>query len=574
MQVRIPKAIALAHSAALEKIGVSTSTLSWQDHVNFDMENQSKKNLRSLCDDLEGDSLRGVPTLIKDIEAWILATSSTSKKASKLPKARSVKQAYGFLKEFIRKLKSKTLYQRVQKGNEGVTLAYYAEQMNFHPRDRYHPEYFTLHLAYEEFGVILVSHTNWQSYDCLRMSAPEMLLNKGYMTETVELKEDYDNHLASYSMYRNKIGKQFLAVGLADDKGVDGNTDDNNRYHWWYNSKNTDIILDKGGEPARVVIDVFRESNKDKDDKDDNVDYYFWSYKNKTDDPEEEIELEEGDETPTKRSIIPIHPFVVVFDLKKHVRLRVHMGNLEPYKYEEDIRERLVLPEANANLIDTLLLKQDMSFKDIVKGKAGGIMILCQGPPGTGKTLTAEVYAESLKRALYTVQCSQLGLNATELEDNLMKVLARGRRWGAVMLLDEADVYVHERGNDLVQNAIVGVFLRVLEYHAGVLFLTTNREDLVDDAILSRCTARIPYHIPAPSDQGKIWESLSKANGLTLKNGTIKEIVKQHKTLSGRDIKNLLKLARMVAEDRGCKIDAELITEMRQFKPTTDGHGD
>ena len=38
-------------------------------------------------------------------------------------------------------------------------------------------------------------------------------------------------------------------------------------------------------------------------------------------------------------------------------------------------------------------------------------------------------------------------------------------------------------------NAVVGVFLRVLEYFNGLLFLTTNRIDDIDEAIVSRCIA-------------------------------------------------------------------------------------
>ena len=45
-------------------------------------------------------------------------------------------------------------------------------------------------------------------------------------------------------------------------------------------------------------------------------------------------------------------------------------------------------------------------------------------------------------------------------------------------------------------NAVVGVFLRVLEYFNGLLFLTTNRVDDIDEAIVSRCIALIRYHAP------------------------------------------------------------------------------
>ncbi len=154
-----------------------------------------------------------------------------------------------------------------------------------------------------------------------------------------------------------------------------------------------------------------------------------------------------------------------------------------------------------------------------------------------------------------------------------MKVLARGQRWGAVMLLDEADVYVHQRGSDLQQNAIVGVFLRVLEYSQGVLFLTTNRGDLVDDAILSRCTARIPFKIPSAEDQERIWRALIETNGADVTEEELQDILMEHDSLSGRDIKNLLKLALMVAKDNKRRIDVDLIREMKMFKPTVTCKG-
>jgi len=101
---------------------------------------------------------------------------------------------------------------------------------------------------------------------------------------------------------------------------------------------------------------------------------------------------------------------------------------------------------------------------DIVEGKSGGTTVLCAGPAGVGKTLTAEVYSEIIKRPLYRVHSGQLGLNVSEMEKALKDTLIRAQRWGAVMLIDEADVYIRRRNDSLSSNAVVGVFLRVLEY--------------------------------------------------------------------------------------------------------------
>ena len=264
---------------------------------------------------------------------------------------------------------------------------------------------------------------------------------------------------------------------------------------------------------------------------------------------------------------IPLHPFLACFEMKRHRRLRIDVGQLQEYVYDPHLSSKLILPTDSRNLVEMLLAHKGQ-FRDIVAGKSGGAIILCAGIPGTGKTLTAEVYAEVMARPLYTVQASQLGTDPDCLEDELLKTFARASRWNAIMLLDEADVYVHTRGNDLQQNAIVGVFLRVLEYYKGVLFLTTNRSDLVDDAIASRCVARIDYKAPIPEDQRAIWKVLCSTAGITIEQSVIDAVVARYPDLTGRDVKNLLKLAKLVSDSRDCDITLDVLRFVKRFKPT------
>ena len=146
--------------------------------------------------------------------------------------------------------------------------------------------------------------------------------------------------------------------------------------------------------------------------------------------------------------------------------------------------------------------------------------------------------------------------------------MRRASRWNAFLLLDEAIVYFGERGNNLIQNAIVGVFLRVLEYHSSLMFLTTNRPEIVDDAIASRCIARIDYKYPSLDDQKKIWNVLSKTSNIQLTPEIINEIVSKHNKLSGRDIKNLLKLANLQAVSKDEKLSLAHVSYVIQFSPT------
>ncbi|GAA6041750.1 hypothetical protein JCM8097_008312 [Rhodosporidiobolus ruineniae] len=131
---------------------------------------------------------------------------------------------------------------------------------------------------------------------------------------------------------------------------------------------------------------------------------------------------------------------------------------------------------------------------DVIEGKGGGLVIALHGPPGVGKTLTAEAVAESLRVPLYTVGAGSLGVHADELERRLRDTLDVAEGWGAVLLIDEADVFLEERSRtDVARNAMVSVFLRMLEHHSGVLFLTTNRIRSIDEAFMSRFSLAITY---------------------------------------------------------------------------------
>lgn len=583
MDVRVAKEVWMACEAVLDAPPfakeVERDSFRWHTYIKLDLADYKAPDLVRLRDEVAKFlDTRGAKTLHRDVSSWLTANETPGGLA--VVKARTCNQAYKLVTEYIRRTARKHVYEREQEGIEGVMLCYWVERIEYHSGEKREgrrvPSCFRLKLYYEEFGTINSTGVTIQEYECLGLTAHQILVRAGLLPETPTLRADYEANIAKYGDYYDKVGTQCHAIGVADDRGIDGNDDDDDR--WWRNSRRTQLRLDKDGEPARVVIDIFHENPKTKDERDDTYSTYFWgSQKNITFDEDGESEwVGDDDEVPEStdeekaKTEIPIHPYIAVFDLKRHKRLRIHVGNLELYKYDTTIRDKLILPKLNSMLIDNLLANKESTFRDVLRGKSGGTIILCQGPPGTGKTLTAEIYSEALGRPLYNVQCAQLGTDADALEDELLKCMARARRWAAVMLLDESDVYVHTRGNDLQQNAIVGVFLRTLEYHAGVLFMTTNRGDLVDDAILSRCTARIPYGMPAKADQLQIWRVLADANSIDLSNKTIAGIVDLHPHLSGRDIKNLLKLANYVALQRKCHITPALIDEVKIFKPTTD----
>ncbi|KAH8424982.1 ATP-binding protein [Aspergillus melleus] len=155
-------------------------------------------------------------------------------------------------------------------------------------------------------------------------------------------------------------------------------------------------------------------------------------------------------------------------------------------------------PETNSSSSSSSSRLPEMPVQrefDVVKGKGKGLVILLHGAPGVGKTSTAECVAAHTGRPLFPITCGDLGgNNAQEVETNLERFFDLARKWGCVLLLDEADVFLGERvAGNLQQNSLVSVFLRVLEYYSGILILTTNRVGQFDEAAISRIDCALYY---------------------------------------------------------------------------------
>lgn len=139
-------------------------------------------------------------------------------------------------------------------------------------------------------------------------------------------------------------------------------------------------------------------------------------------------------------------------------------------------------------------------------------------------------------------------------ELNLKTILQYATKWRAVVLFDEADVFLEARdpsGVDSKRNSLVAVFLKELEYFSGIVFLTTNRLSSFDMAMKSRVHLALGYAPPGWDTRRQLWRQclLSGASGDESDIDNVDSVVDllMGEKLNGREISNAVNTARTIA---------------------------
>ncbi|KAF5013872.1 hypothetical protein FDECE_153 [Fusarium decemcellulare] len=238
--------------------------------------------------------------------------------------------------------------------------------------------------------------------------------------------------------------------------------------------------------------------------------------------------------------------------------------------------QNLVLHDDTKDVIKALITHRVSSSlsTDLIRGKGSGLILLLHGPPGTGKTLTAESVADQAQKLLYRVTCGDIGTQPEAVERYLTGLLRLAKLWDCVVLLDEAEVFLQERSlTDLNRNALVSVFLRVLEYYdvlAGILILTSNRVGTLDEGFKSRIQLALEYPKLDGDARRRVWENFINS----LENDAeasaeidIADLRRNLRNLSvyelnGREIRNAINVARPLALSTGTLVDFKCLKKV------------
>ncbi|KAH7140403.1 P-loop containing nucleoside triphosphate hydrolase protein [Dactylonectria estremocensis] len=284
-------------------------------------------------------------------------------------------------------------------------------------------------------------------------------------------------------------------------------------------------------------------------------------------------------------------PYSVGYSLDRKEWCRYLVENLREVAWKNDAWSSLILDDGQKSILEALVTshRYPENSRNQPEQKGKGLVILLHGTPGSGKTLSAETSAEMSKKALLSASLGEL--NKFDIpwlfERKLKQVLQYATIWQAVVLLDEADVFLEARDNNsssgggkglTARNALVAVFLKELEYFSGIVFLTTNRLSSFDAAMKSRVHLSLRFAPPHIDTRRRIWRLNLEAVPLEETNIGGEEGADEAADflvqfdLNGREISNALNTARTIARFEKAKLNVQHIERVLKVRQTFDKH--
>ncbi|MGA7733165.1 MAG: ATP-binding protein [Chloroflexia bacterium] len=203
-----------------------------------------------------------------------------------------------------------------------------------------------------------------------------------------------------------------------------------------------------------------------------------------------------------------------------------------------------------------------------------GVRALFSGSSGTGKTLAARILAAELGMDLYRVDlASVINKYIGETEKNLHRVLSRAEELDIILLLDEGDALLGNRtdvksSNDRYANLETNYLLQRLENYQGIVLVTTNAGQNIDNAFQRRMDVVVNFVPPQADERWAIWQ-LHLPAGHTITPELLERIAAQC-TLTGGQIRNAALLASLLALGGGSAhvqnrhLEAAVLTEYRK----------
>lgn len=292
--------------------------------------------------------------------------------------------------------------------------------------------------------------------------------------------------------------------------------------------------LDNKYVNSRIIIDAEMLERENND--------LYQTFFNEDGRPKNNLDVEE--------LIWSMQPDIPAYSLNDKIWFITDVDKVQDIQFNDNAFEELKIKQDYKDLLLCMINNEIPSF-DPISDKGQGKIFLLNGNPGIGKTLTAEAMAEYLHKPLYFVSVGELGTETEELEQALVKIINLTKKWNAIVLIDEVDVFAQKRNaTNLKNNAMTAVFLRMIERFEGLMFMTTNMSSTLDEAFISRATLVLDYKDLTCKVKKQIFEKCLetiKETGITV--DLSEKYLDKISTckVNGRVIKNIMRLAYSLA---------------------------
>ncbi len=184
-----------------------------------------------------------------------------------------------------------------------------------------------------------------------------------------------------------------------------------------------------------------------------------------------------------------------------------------------------------------------------------GYKALFHGPPGTGKTLTASLFGKLAGVDVYRVDLSMvISKYIGETEKNLEKIFAKAEHKNWILFFDEADALFGKRtsisdAHDKYANQEIAYLLQRLEDYNGLVILSSNMRNNVDDAFGRRLQSIIHFPLPKSSERALLWRNTFSKEVRFEVDVDIDQLAERYE-LAGGSILNVVQYASLMALHR------------------------
>lgn len=185
-----------------------------------------------------------------------------------------------------------------------------------------------------------------------------------------------------------------------------------------------------------------------------------------------------------------------------------------------------------------------------------GLTVLFAGPPGTGKTMAATIMARELGLPAYRVDISRvMSKYIGETEKSLGEIFDIAQQSNAILFFDETDALFGKRSeikdsHDKYANVETSFLLQRLESFDGVVLMSTNLLQNIDDAFMRRISYIVNFPFPDASRRLELWKKMFPPE-MPVDGELDLEYLASQFELSGALIKNTVMSAAFLAADEG-----------------------